>query len=175
MQPIPIPHVLDADHYLDDNRNAGGEGRVERLESALAETCAYGRQLWTSLDATRAYLMASLPPDPRRPGPHPNLGASPTGPGDDEGWAAWVDAYSAVTSALCGPQGDSGFGAGEAREAAEARRTAPNLRVAARIGAGGDAPAPQPARGAGRLARAAGLAALALLAARGLRRPGPNA
>jgi len=163
MQPIPIPHVLDPDHYLDDG---GGEG----LESALAQTCAYGRQLWENLDTTRAYLMASLPPDPRKPGPHPALGASPTGPDDEEGWAAWIAAYAAITSVLCGPHGDSGFGAGEAREAARARRTAPNLRVAARLGAGRETPPPVPNERPGWLVRAAGVAALALLVVRGLRR-----
>lgn len=169
MQPIPVPHVLDPAHFLDDNRSAGSEDRVERLEAALEETCAYGRQLWASLDATRGYLVASLPPDPRRPGPHPTLGASPTGPDDDDGWAAWIDTYAAVTSVLCGPHGDSGFGAGEARDAARARRSAPNLKVAARLGAGGET-APQPAPRPARLVRSGGLALLVLLAARGLRR-----
>jgi hypothetical protein len=169
MQPIPTPHVLDPDHYLDDNRDAGGEGHIERLQSALAETCEYGRQLWATLDATRGYLMASLPPDPRRPGPHPVLSASPTGPDDEEGWAAWIAAYAAVSSVLCGPQGDSGFGAGEARDAARARREAPNLKVAARFAGRSDPPVPRRAERPGRLLRAAGLAALALLAVRGLR------
>jgi hypothetical protein len=174
MHPIPTPHVLDPDHYLDDNRTAGDESRVERLEAALAETCAYGRQLWQNLDAVRGYLMASLPSDPRRPGPHPTFSAAPTGPDDEEGWAAWIATYAAATSVLCGPQGDSGLGASEARDAARARREAPNVKVLARFGTRPDEQPPERrSERPGRLLRAAGLAALALLAVRGLRPPTP--
>ena len=169
MQPIPIPRVLDPDHFLDDNRIGGDGDRAERVEAALRETCTYGRQLWESLAAVRSYLMASLPPDPRRPGGHPPLGASPTGPDDEAGWTAWTNAYAAVTSALCGPHGDSGFGAGEAREAARQRRTAPNVKVLARTSTPPDEHAPDHS---GRLLRSVGVAAVTVLALRGSRRPG---
>lgn len=77
----------------------------------------------------RGYLLNSLPPDPRAPGPHPTASASPTGPDDDTGWDNWIAAYATVTSVLCGPNGDSGYGLGEGRREANLRRTAPVLRI----------------------------------------------
>lgn len=147
MQPIPTPKVLDPNRILDNDRNdltADHEARAALLEAALHESCAYAQQLWDTDNALRAYLMSSLP-DPRSPGAHPRVGASPAGPDDDQGWDNWIDAYAAVTSVLCGPQGDSGFGLGEARHAAEQRRASPVLNLHARHpGLGSDA-ADQPA------------------------------
>lgn len=132
MQPIPTPQVLDPDRVLDNDRGdftADHEARSKLLETALHESCSYAQQLWDTTNALRAYLMDSLPPDPRAPGAHPAVGASPTGPDDEQGWNNWVNAYAAVTSVLCGPHGDSGYGLGEARHAAELRRSAPNLTL----------------------------------------------
>lgn len=134
MQPIPVPHVLDPNRILDNDRNdltADHAARAALLEKALHDTCAYAQQLWDNLDAVRGYLLTSLPPDPRSPEPHVRAGASPTGPDDEAGWNNWIAAFSNVTSVLCGPHGDSGFGHGEARHAAELRRNAPNLRLSA--------------------------------------------
>lgn len=97
----------------------------------LHATCSYAQQLWRDLDAMRGYLLTSLPPHPRAPGLRPTASASPTGPGDGDGWDNWITAYAAVTSVLCGPHGDSGYGLGEARREAALRRTAPVLVVAA--------------------------------------------
>ncbi len=132
MQPIPQPHLLDPDRVLDNDRNhltADHETRARLLEQALHESCSYAQQLWDNLDTVRAYLMDSLPPDPRSPEPHQQTGAAPTGPDDTAGWDNWIGTYANVTSALCGPHGDSGFGLGEARREATLRRSAPSLRV----------------------------------------------
>ncbi|HEV7206042.1 MAG TPA: hypothetical protein VGN18_15660 [Jatrophihabitans sp.] len=136
MQPIPTPEVLDPNRVLDNDRGdftTDHEARAALLEDALHKSCDYAQQLWDTANAMRAYLMNSLPPDPRTPGPHPTTGASPTGPDDSEGWDRWTDAFAAVTSILCGPHGDSGYGLGEARHAAQLRRTAPNLNLAAHL------------------------------------------
>jgi hypothetical protein len=132
MHPVPRPHVLDPDRDLDNDRGDFTADHVTRaalLQDALKVSCSYGQQLWSTLDDVRRYLFESLPPDPRSPGPHPRAGASPTGPDDDAGWDNWIATYSSVTSALCGPQGDSGYGLHEARRAAQDRRSAPNLRL----------------------------------------------
>ncbi len=138
MHPIPMPHVLDPDRILrHDEENVTAEDhrtRAELLEKALRETSEYGQVLWRNLDAVRQYLMESLPADPRSPGPHPYLCASPTGPDDEDGWARWVAAYASVNSALCGPHGDSGQGLKDARHAAVERRTAANVVLFARPG-----------------------------------------
>lgn len=184
MQPIPRPHVLDPDRILDNERDdftLDHEKRADLLADGLRKTSDYGQQLWNTLAATREYLADSLPSDPRSPGPHPSLSASPTGPDDGEGWDKWIDAYASVTSALCGPHGDSGFGAGEARKAARARRTAPNIAVVVQAHgephqstATAEAGTPAAAVSAGadrstRFLRSAGLVALVFLAVRGLR------
>lgn len=130
MQPIPTPQVLDPDRVLTNDRGdvtVDHEARAALLDEALQATCSYAQQLWHDLDAMRAYLLTSLPPDPRAPGPHPTASASPTGPDDADGWENWITAYAAVTSVLCGPHGDSGYGLGEARREAELRQTAPGL------------------------------------------------
>ncbi len=87
-QPIPEPELLDPDrinrdareHFTTDDHRA----RADLLSQALEDSCAYARQLWETLDTQRAYLLQSLPPDPRTPGAHV-LGASPTGPDDELG------------------------------------------------------------------------------------------
>jgi hypothetical protein len=132
MQPIPTPQLLDPDRVLDNDRNevtADHQARAALLETALHESCDYAQQLWNSLDATRHYLMDSLPSDPRAPGPHPHAGATPTGPDDEQGWQNWIATFAAVNSTLCGPQGDSGYGLSEARQTAQERRSAPILQL----------------------------------------------
>lgn len=103
---------------------------AELLHIALKESCAYAEQLWDVLNQQRAYLLASLPPDPRSPDAVRQIGASPTGPEDGPGWDRWISAFATATSALCGPQGDSGFGLSRARHEAELRRNAPVYRLA---------------------------------------------
>lgn len=125
MDPIPQPHLLDPDRILDPQRDdltADHESRAQMYQDGLRESCAYAQQLWQTLDGVRAYLMDSLPPDPRAPDAHVTC-ASPTGPDDEQGWVHWIDMFSVVTSVMCGPHGDSGFGYGQAREAAQVRRT----------------------------------------------------
>ena len=136
MQPIPAPEVLDPDRIPDNDRGdftADHVARAELLEAELRKSCSYAQQLWDITNAMRTYLVDSLPPDPRSPGPQLTVGASPSGPDDSAGWDKWIDAYAAVTSVLCGPHGDSGYGLGEARQAAQLRRTAPNVNLAAHL------------------------------------------
>lgn len=173
-QPIDKPQLLDPDRNVDPNREditIDHESAAKELREALEATAEYGTQLWDHLDGVRHYLMDSLPPDPRAAGPHTQLGAHPTGPDDTEGWQRWVDIYASVTSVLAGPHGDSGYGLGEARDAARLRTDAPNVRLAARIQT--LAKRPEPAASVenktGALLRALGLAALGLLALRGMR------
>jgi hypothetical protein len=175
-QPIPTPQVLDPDRVLDNDRDdltADHQARAALLDDALRKTCDYARQLWNTLDGVRDYLMDSLPPDPRSPGPHPHLSASPTGPDDEPGWTNWISAYASVSSVLCGPHGDSGYGIGEARHAAELRRTAANLNLYARHPElVDDAPAPTDATATATTSRSSArtfaTVALVLLAVRGL-------
>jgi hypothetical protein len=134
MHPIPKPQVLDPDRPL---RHRGTEfteddrPEAELLAKALHEACEYADQLWDDLNAMRQYLLDSLPPDPRAPGPHTTASASPTGPNDEQGWQNWINAFAAIASVLCGPHGDSGFGLSRAREEAQIRRTAPVLNIRA--------------------------------------------
>jgi len=152
MHPIPTPQVLDPDRMLANDRGGFGtadddKSRADLLDKALEDTCAYAQQLWQNLDAVRQYLFDSLPSDPRSPGPRPSASASPTGPDDEKGWDNWIAAYASITSVLCGPQGDSGFGLREARGAAQDRRTAPNLTLYARhpeLAHDGEAATPSP-------------------------------
>jgi hypothetical protein len=185
MQPIPKPHLLDPDRMLVNSRGdftVDHETRADALDKALNETCAYAQQLWHDLDGIRAYLLNSLPPDPRAPGVHPTASASPTGPDDEQGWNNWITAYATVTSVLAGPHGDSGFGLGEARREARDRRTAPVLALAAEYpdlvtpasknphgNSTKDPGPPQPTLPGRGFARALGTAVLVVLAARGLR------
>lgn len=176
LQPIDKPQLLDPDRIVDPNRDnmtVDHESAAKELREGLEATANYGQQLWDHLVAVRQYLMESLPPDPRAAGPHMQLGAHPTGPDDAEGWQRWVDTYASVTSVLAGPHGDSGYGLGEARDAARLRTEAPNARLAARIQASAGHVEPEPALPVqsriGSLLRGFGLAALGLLALRGLR------
>ena len=134
MYEIPKPDLLDPDRPLRDlgpRLTADDRPESELLAAALHESCDYAGQLWENLNAMRQYLLDSLPPDPRQPGPHTTAAASPTGPDDDTGWSNWVSAFAAVASALCGPHGDSGFGLSRAREEAHVRRSAPVLKILA--------------------------------------------
>jgi hypothetical protein len=185
MQPIPTPQVLDPDRPLFNDRGdftANHETRAKLLDDALHHTCAYAQQLWHDLDAMRGYLLDSLPPDPHATDPHTITSASPTGPDDDTGWENWITAYATVTSVLCGPHGDSGYGLSEARREATLRRTTPVLRIhadAQRLGTPNHqegphtaatqeplGPPPEPRYRTGRMAA---MALLVLLAVRGLR------
>ena len=187
MQPIPQPEVLDPDRVLSTDRDTMTDddhrSRANLLDTALHETCEYAQQVWENLNRLRGYLLASLPPDPRTPGPHTSTGASPTGPDDEQGWQNWIEAYAAAIATLAGPRGDSGYGLGEARREAELRRNAPVLQLHANhpeLSTAGDPP-PVPAAagptGRARMARTVATAAVLLLALRGLRprrRVGPG-
>jgi len=132
---IPKPDLLDPDRVESDNREKftarDHRSQSELLATALSESCAYADQLWNQVNALRGYLLDSLPPDPRTPGPHRTAAASPTGPDDDDGWQHWIEAFSTTTSVLCGPHGDSGFGLSRARQEAQLRRSAPELTLLA--------------------------------------------
>jgi hypothetical protein len=198
MHDIPKPQVLDPDRPLRHRGTQFTEDdrpEAELLAIALHESCEYAEKLWDDLNATRQYLLESLPPDPRAPGEHPTAAASPTGPDDEQGWQNWINAFAEVTSVLCGPHGDSGFGLSRAREEAQIRRTAPVLKIQAEhpdLGAAVRAVpgGPQGADTAGRPgtradtesvgplagprwspARVVGGVAIGMLALRGLRRP----
>lgn len=103
-QPIPPPHVLDPDRLLRNDRGDMTEDdhrtRSSLLEAALHETCADARHLWDHLDALRHFLIDSLPPDSRSPGPHRTASVTPTGPDDEQGWENWIAAYASVNSVL---------------------------------------------------------------------------
>src|SRR5881409_2006109 len=103
MQPIPQPELLDPDRVLSTDRDAmtseDHRNRAHLLDTALHDTCGYAQQLWANLHRLRGYLLDSLPPDPRAPGPHTRTGASPTGPDDEQGWQNWVEAYATATTA----------------------------------------------------------------------------
>jgi hypothetical protein len=120
MQPIPLPQVLDPDRVLGHNADTefmpDQRPEAELVKIALHESCGYAQQLWHELDQVRTYLMQSLPPDSYRSG-SPLAGVHPTGPNDDDGWRNWTSTFAAVTSVLCGPYGDSGYGQSEAVQA----------------------------------------------------------
>lgn len=128
MHSIPQPELLDPGRTLTDDRDdftiAEHRNRANLLASALEDSCHYAQALWQQLDEVRHYLVRSLPDDPQRPDAQRHATA-PTGPDDDAGWEDWMATYAAVTSVLCGPRGDSGFGADEARSEAYVRREAP--------------------------------------------------
>ena len=174
MQEIPKPHVLDPDRIdRDDREDMTAEdhrSQAQLLDKALHETCGYADQLWTTLDKVRAYLLESLPPDPRSPDAT-TTAASPTGPDDTHGWQNWVDTFADTTSVLCGPHGDSGFGLSRAKEEAQLRRVGPAAAAAAarpRPDPSARPPAAPPAR-RWTPTRAAGAIVLGILALRGLR------
>lgn len=134
MDEIPMPNVLDPDRMVSNSRDDMSvhdkAGLSEDLEQALHQSCQYGQQLWRDLDTVRGYLLDSLPPVPGQisgTGRLDATSAAPTGPEDEEGWQNWIAAYAAVTSALAGPHGDSGYGMSEARREAQQRRAAPTV------------------------------------------------
>lgn len=185
MQPIPTPEILDPDRILVNDRGdftVDHESRASQLDTALHDSCAYAQQLWHNLDAVRAYLFNSLPADPHTPGDYPTTAASPSGPDDEQGWTNWITAYAAVTSTLCGPHGDSGYGLSEANHEASLRRTTPTptppdihreLGPASPEAPPRPPPTDQPMPGRPRTARIATAAVLVLVALRGLRRHPP--
>jgi len=128
MHPIPEPELLDASRMLTDDRDdftiTEHRNRANMLADALQDSCRYAQQLWHELDDVRRYLLRCLPDDPQRPDAR-RTATAPTGPDDDAGWSDWIATYAAVTSVLCGPHGDSGFGAEQARHEAYQRRVAP--------------------------------------------------
>lgn len=125
MEPIPEPEILDPDRAL---RRRGTEffeddrPESELLAAALHESCAYANQLWHHLDAMRTYLIESLPANLHEQSAAAGDAVSPTDPDYIARWDQWINAYGAVTSVLCGPHGDGGFGLEEARREAESRR-----------------------------------------------------
>jgi hypothetical protein len=128
---IAKPEVLDPHRILQndiDKVTANHEAPAVLLQRALNDSCGYAEQLWDTLNAQRQYLLDCLPPEQRTaPDPIPNRptlvgsGAS-IGPDDEQGWQTWITAFAAVTSVLCGPHGDSGFGLSRARQEARRRR-----------------------------------------------------
>jgi hypothetical protein len=138
MHPARKPELIDPDRVTatdrDDMTTLEHRNRAQQLDDALHASCEYATALWEHIDAIRRYLFESLPSDPRAPGPSPRWSASPTGPDDDEGWQSWIATYSAATSILAGPHGDSGLGLSEAKHAASARRDAPTVQLLAQTG-----------------------------------------
>ncbi len=196
MYEIPKPELLDPNRADFDDREGMTDHdhrtQAQLLAKALTESCEYADQLWEQVNALRGYLLESLPPDPRSARPHDPTCASPTGPDDEAGWTAWVNAFATTTSVLCGAHGDSGFGLSRAREEARLRRSAPELTLHARHPARSAPPQPQaplpagapeqqpaeqtsttesqrPGRGAIPVAKAVAAVVVGALALRGLR------
>ncbi len=148
MQEIPKPELLDPDRVDRDDREdmttEDHRSQKQLIAKALVESCGYADQLWEQLNHVRGYLLASLPPDPRLPGPKTTASASPTGPDDEEGWQRWMATFADTTSVLCGAHGDSGYGLSTAKEEAQLRRTAPILTMQHELAARGVTPASQP-------------------------------
>lgn len=125
MERIPQPEILDADRSL---RKRGTElleddrPEAELLAAALHESCAYANQLWHHLDAMRTYLIDSLPANQHEQGADATDAASQADSDYNARWNQWINAYGAVTSVLCGPHGDGGFGLEEAHRESESRR-----------------------------------------------------
>ncbi|MCW2539473.1 MAG: hypothetical protein JWN95_1198 [Frankiales bacterium] len=132
--PMPMPEMLDPNRPSLKARleMADVAERVRLLAESLEKVSVYGQLLWHDVDALRQYLLASAPSDPYLPGPH-RVGASPTGPDDQEGWNNWIAAYAEATSVLAGPHGDSGFGLREARHEEQIRRSAPDVLLQAKL------------------------------------------
>ncbi|HEX2903980.1 MAG TPA: hypothetical protein VHO01_11045 [Jatrophihabitans sp.] len=123
--PIELPSVLQAHrgHLTGEEELADSAEQLQLVQQALAAACEYGQLLWRELDGQRRYLLGSLPPAPPVAATGPAAGgAHPTGPADEAGWARWMAAYAGATSALAGPNGDSGYGRSEAEREAQARR-----------------------------------------------------
>lgn len=122
---IGKPELLDPHRVLEndiDNFTANHEARAVLLQRALNDSCSYADQLWDTLNAARQYLLDCLPPDPHSAPATTAIGAAPTGPDDEPGWQNWITAFASVTSVLCGPHGDSGFGLDRAQQEARRRR-----------------------------------------------------
>ena len=187
MQEIPKPELLDPDRVDRDDREdmttEDHRSQKQLLAKALGESCSYADQLWEQLNQVRAYLLDSLPPDPRLPGPKTTASASPTGPDDEQGWQRWMATFADTTSVLCGAHGDSGFGLSTAKEEAQVRRSAPVLTLQHRLAqreAEAAPPGPTSAEAAAETKAAgnsgwsavkiAGAVVTAALALRGLRR-----
>lgn len=185
MQEIPKPQLLDPDRVDRDEREEmtadDHSSRAQLFAVALEETCEYADQLWTQVNALRGYLLDALAPDPRLPGVHTRISASPIGPDDETGWQKWIEAYATTNSVLCGAHGDSGFGLSEAREQAQVRRSAPELNLHVRHPATtaeappkSSEPAEQPKRAPSwSPLKVAGAAIITVLTLRGLR-PSPG-
>ena len=166
MQPIPTPFVLDPERA---SHGADLDPQAAQINDALQESCAYAKQLWDELDAVRGYLLT----------------ASPADRDDDTAWQNWIAASGSVTSAMCGPYGDAGFGLEEAQHEAQSRRAAmaesnqrpatqePAQPSAAQEAAGPQSatqqPATQPSPAHGSRYKRAATVALVLLAIRGAR------
>lgn len=198
LEPIPKPELLDPDRPLTNLRSpesgTGDRSEPELLTDALHESCAYADQLWNHLDAVPHYLLDILPPDPHGA---TTSTAAPAGSEDERGWQNWIDLFSSVTSVLCGPHGDSGFGLSRAHHEAQLRRSVleshpsmlaqsdpghgeaptavpdPELRSAVTAGTDRTSSADQGIEAAGNtrrhIARLASLAVLVAFALRGLR------
>jgi len=170
--PIPRPQVLDPDRLLRDDRehqfSQDHRPPATVLDDALHESCAYAEQLWNELNHVRQYLLDALPLDPHVSDSPTRCGAAPTGPDDELGWQHWMSAFSAVTSVLCGPHGDSGFGMSRAREEAQRRRAIVTTDAETGYLPGGGQRSTASTGARQRIARSAGLAVLATLALRGL-------
>ena len=123
MEDIPMPILLDPERprLTGKEHNVDAAGQAELLQHELDRVTAYGRHLWSQLHAVRVHLVESLP-DPGADTEPERLLTAPRGAGDDAGWQRWQAAYAAVTSALAGPGGDSGFGRHEAALETRARR-----------------------------------------------------
>ena len=124
MDAIGVPSSLEPQNdpslrpLPDDATAAQHMAHNIRVISSLERTSAYGRQLWHTLDAVRAYLESSAPrPDPLDR-PLPAIADS----GDDHACSDWQEAYAAVTSVLAGPRGDDGHGDQEAQRIVQANR-----------------------------------------------------
>ena len=117
---IPAPLVLRAERVSRDDREdmtaEDHRSQAALLDAALHESCAYAQQLWNDLAAARKYLYDSLPDEPSE------SGAAPFGPDDAAGWERWEAAFAEITTVLCGPHGDSGFGRSSATVLAQHHR-----------------------------------------------------
>lgn len=122
MEPIRKPNVLNPRRVLDNDRGdftVDHQRRAALLEGALQETSAYAVQLWDDLAAMRTYLLQN-PPFSAPGATQPRADLVRPVPVNEE-WQQWIDACASVTSVLCGPHGDSGYGAEAAREVARMR------------------------------------------------------
>lgn len=182
MESIPKPEVLDAGRVLRDDREdmSASEHRdqAQVLDAALHQSCDYATQLWETLDSVRGYLYHNLPPVQSA------AAGDEAGPDWPEGEQDWIEVSAAVTSVLCGPHGDSGFGRERAVQEAQRRRSpappqsqtvspppGPTSSEVSHAGSHDPQPSPTPLRDgrAGQTARRLAAVVLIALAARGMR------